>query len=227
MPKDKVLVPGVITHASNIVEHPELIAERIMRFAKLVGRENVIAGADCGFSSQALYSHRGASDGGVGEIQGDARGSRNRDAASLGQSHGGITEENQPAGEESEEKADQSTRRRAKEEAMNRLLAGLAAAGIMAAPASAADAIKIGFVNTFSGPAAVIGNDMRDGFNLGLENLNRQMAGRPVEVIYEDDTSKPEVGKQKTDKLIESGPRRLSDRVCDSPTCCWPHRCRP
>ena len=51
----KVLVPGVITHASNIVEHPELIAERIVRFAKLVGRENVIAGADCGFSSQALY----------------------------------------------------------------------------------------------------------------------------------------------------------------------------
>ncbi len=55
VPDGKVLVPGVITHASNIVEHPELIAERIMRFAKLVGRENVIAGADCGFSSQALY----------------------------------------------------------------------------------------------------------------------------------------------------------------------------
>jgi 5-methyltetrahydropteroyltriglutamate--homocysteine methyltransferase len=56
VPKDKVLVPGVITHASNIVEHPELIAERIIRFTKLVGRENVIAGADCGFSSQALYN---------------------------------------------------------------------------------------------------------------------------------------------------------------------------
>jgi 5-methyltetrahydropteroyltriglutamate--homocysteine methyltransferase len=55
VPDGKVLCPGVITHASNIVEHPELIAERIMRFAKLVGRENVIAGADCGFSSQALY----------------------------------------------------------------------------------------------------------------------------------------------------------------------------
>ena len=52
----KVLCPGMITHASNIVEHPELIAERIVRFAKLVGRENVIAAADCGFSSQALYS---------------------------------------------------------------------------------------------------------------------------------------------------------------------------
>jgi 5-methyltetrahydropteroyltriglutamate--homocysteine methyltransferase len=55
VPEGKVLCPGVITHASNIVEHPELIAERIIRFAKLVGRENVMAGADCGFSSQALY----------------------------------------------------------------------------------------------------------------------------------------------------------------------------
>ena len=55
VPDSKVLVPGVVTHASNIVEHPELIAERIIRFARLVGRENVIAGADCGFSSQAMY----------------------------------------------------------------------------------------------------------------------------------------------------------------------------
>jgi 5-methyltetrahydropteroyltriglutamate--homocysteine methyltransferase len=55
IPDGKVLCPGVITHASNIVEHPELICERILRFAKLVGRENVIAAADCGFSSQALY----------------------------------------------------------------------------------------------------------------------------------------------------------------------------
>jgi len=46
----------VITHASNIVEHPELIAERIVRYARLVGRENVIAGTDCGFSSQATYN---------------------------------------------------------------------------------------------------------------------------------------------------------------------------
>ncbi len=56
VPEGKVLVPGVVTHASNIVEHPEIIAERIIRFARLVGRENVIAGADCGFSSQALYN---------------------------------------------------------------------------------------------------------------------------------------------------------------------------
>ncbi len=56
IPEGKVLVPGAVTHASNIVEHPQLIAERIIRFARLVGRESVIAGADCGFSSQALYN---------------------------------------------------------------------------------------------------------------------------------------------------------------------------
>jgi len=55
LPDGKVICPGVITHSSNIVEHPEVIAERILRFANLVGRENVIAAADCGFSSQALY----------------------------------------------------------------------------------------------------------------------------------------------------------------------------
>ena len=53
IPKDTVLCPGVITHASNIVEHPELIAERLIRFAKLVGRENVMAGADCGFGGRS------------------------------------------------------------------------------------------------------------------------------------------------------------------------------
>jgi 5-methyltetrahydropteroyltriglutamate--homocysteine methyltransferase len=53
LPEGKSVIPGVITHSSNIVEHPELIAERIGRFARAVGRENVIAGADCGFASFA------------------------------------------------------------------------------------------------------------------------------------------------------------------------------
>ena len=53
LPEEKALIPGVITHSSNIVEHPELIAERIGRFARAVGRERVIAGADCGFASFA------------------------------------------------------------------------------------------------------------------------------------------------------------------------------
>ena len=56
LPEGKVIIPGVVTHAGNIVEHPELIAERLTRFAKLVGKENVLAGTDCGFSSQATYT---------------------------------------------------------------------------------------------------------------------------------------------------------------------------
>ena len=56
LPEGKAIIPGVVTHASNIVEHPELIAERLMRFADLVGKENVLAGTDCGFSSQATYT---------------------------------------------------------------------------------------------------------------------------------------------------------------------------
>ena len=53
LPEGKSLIPGVITHSSNIVEHPETIAQRIARFASAVGKENVIAGADCGFASFA------------------------------------------------------------------------------------------------------------------------------------------------------------------------------
>src|SRR5215472_2967857 len=51
LPEGKALIPGVITHGSNFVEHPEAIAQRIGRFAQVVGRERVIAGADCGFAS--------------------------------------------------------------------------------------------------------------------------------------------------------------------------------
>ena len=50
----KSVIPGVITHSSLVVEHPELIADRITRFASVVGRENVIAGGDCGFGTQAM-----------------------------------------------------------------------------------------------------------------------------------------------------------------------------
>ncbi len=50
LPEGKILIPGVVGHATNIVEHPELIALRLKNFAELVGRENVIAGSDCGFS---------------------------------------------------------------------------------------------------------------------------------------------------------------------------------
>jgi branched-chain amino acid transport system substrate-binding protein len=74
----------------------------------------------------------------------------------------------------------------------------------LASPALAGDSIKIGFVSTFSGPTAVIGNDMRNSFELALDHLGRKMGGKPVEVIYEDDQQKPDVGKQKTEKLVQS-----------------------
>jgi 5-methyltetrahydropteroyltriglutamate--homocysteine methyltransferase len=50
LPAGKILIPGVVGHATNIVEHPELVAMRIVNFANLIGRESVIAGTDCGFS---------------------------------------------------------------------------------------------------------------------------------------------------------------------------------
>src|SRR6201982_508150 len=83
---------------------------------------------------------------------------------------------------------------------------GLAlAAGALVQPASAVQkTVKIGFVSTFSGPTAVIGNDMRNSVELALDHLGRKMGGLPVEVIYEDDQQKPEVGVQKTQKLVES-----------------------
>ena len=55
LPAGKVIVPGVISHATNVVEHPELVAERIVRIAKLVGRENIMAGTDCGFAQGPFY----------------------------------------------------------------------------------------------------------------------------------------------------------------------------
>ncbi len=55
LPEGRKIMPGVITHSTNVVEHPELVADRLERFAGAVGRENVIASADCGFSSNASY----------------------------------------------------------------------------------------------------------------------------------------------------------------------------
>src|SRR4249920_1844979 len=57
LPEYKVLIPGVIAHTTNVVEHPELVAERLVRLAKLVGRERVIGGTDCGFA-QGPYVRR-------------------------------------------------------------------------------------------------------------------------------------------------------------------------
>lgn len=58
LPEGKILIPGVIAHTTAVVEHPETVAERIMNFASVVGRERVIAGADCGFAQGALYQRQ-------------------------------------------------------------------------------------------------------------------------------------------------------------------------
>jgi len=55
LPDGKVLIPGVVSHMTSVVEHPELVADRIVRLARVVGRENVIAGTDCGFAQSPFY----------------------------------------------------------------------------------------------------------------------------------------------------------------------------
>ena len=52
LPEGKVLIPGVVGHATDFVEHPELVAERLLKYARLVGRENVMAGTDCGLGGR-------------------------------------------------------------------------------------------------------------------------------------------------------------------------------
>jgi len=66
-----------------------------------------------------------------------------------------------------------------------------------------AETVKIGFVTTLTGGAGAIGNDMRDAVELALDHLGRKMGGSDVEMFYEDDTFKPAVGKQKTEKLVK------------------------
>ena len=58
LPDNKVLIPGVIAHTTAVVEHPETVAERIINYARVVGKEMVIAGADCGFAQGALYARQ-------------------------------------------------------------------------------------------------------------------------------------------------------------------------
>jgi 5-methyltetrahydropteroyltriglutamate--homocysteine methyltransferase len=53
LPPGRILIPGVVTHSTDVVEHPELVAQRIVRYAEAVGAENVIAGTDCGFGGRS------------------------------------------------------------------------------------------------------------------------------------------------------------------------------
>ena len=66
-----------------------------------------------------------------------------------------------------------------------------------------AQSVKIGFVSTFSGPQAIIGEDMRRSVDLAVEHLGGQMAGKKIEIVYEDDQFKPDVGKARSEKLVQ------------------------
>src|ERR1700726_4330501 len=89
---------------------------------------------------------------------------------------------------------------------MNRILLGAAALLAFAATPALTQQkpARTGVISTFSGPPAAIGNDMKNSFELGLDHHGRKLGGLPVEVIYADDQTKPEVGVQKTQELIES-----------------------
>ena len=52
LPRGKILIPGVVSHATNVVEHPELVADRLIAYANIVGRENIVAGTDCGLGGR-------------------------------------------------------------------------------------------------------------------------------------------------------------------------------
>jgi branched-chain amino acid transport system substrate-binding protein len=82
-------------------------------------------------------------------------------------------------------------------------IAALATIAAGSLPAVAQSPIKIGFVSTFSGPQAAIGEDMRRSVELAKEHLGGKMGGRPFEIVYEDDQFKPDVGKQKSEKLVQ------------------------
>jgi branched-chain amino acid transport system substrate-binding protein len=86
---------------------------------------------------------------------------------------------------------------------MQTLTVLVAALAILATPAFAADTVKIGFVTTLTTPAGVIGKDMVDAVHLAVEHIGGKMAGLDVEILIEDDGFKPEIGKQKTEKLVK------------------------
>ncbi|MFI5000482.1 MAG: ABC transporter substrate-binding protein [Reyranellales bacterium] len=79
----------------------------------------------------------------------------------------------------------------------------IAALAFGLAPAMAQQSVKIGFVSTFSGPQAAIGEDMRRSVNLAVEHLGGKIAGKPIEIVFEDDQFKPDVGKARSEKLVQ------------------------
>ena len=86
---------------------------------------------------------------------------------------------------------------------MRRTIIAAALAGLLPCVANAQEPIKIGFISTFSGPQGVLGQELLDGFKLGLRHVGGKLGGRPVELIQGDDQMKPDVGRQVADMMIE------------------------
>ena len=87
---------------------------------------------------------------------------------------------------------------------VKRLIITIAIAGIgIAQPAAAADKVKVAFVSTLSGPQALLGKHMQDGFKLGVKELNGRLGGLPAEVSEHDDQFKPDVARQIADRLTK------------------------
>jgi len=83
------------------------------------------------------------------------------------------------------------------------ILGTLSLALMLISQVALAETVRIGFVTTLTGGAGAIGNDMRDAVELALDHLGRKMGDSDVKMFYEDDTFKPAVGKQKTEKLVK------------------------
>jgi branched-chain amino acid transport system substrate-binding protein len=81
--------------------------------------------------------------------------------------------------------------------------AAVIVAAVFPASAEAQEPIKIGFISTFSGPTGGLGQELFDGFKLGLKSVGNKLGGRPVELIQGDDQAKPDVGRQLADKMVE------------------------
>ena len=79
----------------------------------------------------------------------------------------------------------------------------VAAPGLVAAPAVAADQVKIGLVTTLSGPAGVIGKHMKDGADLAMDMLGNKIGGLPAKIIYGDDQFRPDVGRQVSEEMLK------------------------
>ena len=85
---------------------------------------------------------------------------------------------------------------------MKKYLTAMAALLLVAAPAGAADNVKIGFITTLSGPAGIIGKHMKDASELSLSMLGGKLGGVPAQIIYGDDQQKPDIGRQVADEML-------------------------